>query len=83
MAVLNLRNVPETVHRNLRLRAAGNGRSMESEARAILDAACGAPACPDRPVDVQAWVGRLYGARRPRGVTDALIAERRREAARE
>ena len=83
MAVLNLRNVPESVHRNLRLRAAGHGRSMESEARAILGAACSTPTAAGAPADLQAWVGRLYGGRPPRTASTDLIAERRREAARE
>lgn len=83
MAVLNLRNVPESVHRNLRLRAAGHGRSMEKEAKAILDAACRSPAAAGPATDLQTWVGRLYGGRPPRTASADLIAERRREAARE
>jgi plasmid stability protein len=34
MAVLNIRNLPDAVHRELRKRAAGHGRSIEAEARA-------------------------------------------------
>jgi antitoxin FitA len=37
MAVLTVRNLPEEVHRALRLRAAQHGRSMEAEVRAILE----------------------------------------------
>ncbi|MDR1730853.1 MAG: Arc family DNA-binding protein [Synergistaceae bacterium] len=36
MPVLTVRNVPDEVHRALRMRAAVNGRSMEAEAREIL-----------------------------------------------
>ncbi|WP_341962912.1 Arc family DNA-binding protein [Pseudomonas sp. RC10] len=36
MAVLTVRNVPEEVHRALRMRAAEHGRSTEAEVRAIL-----------------------------------------------
>lgn len=36
MAVLTVRNVPEEVHRALRVRAAARGRSTEAEVRAIL-----------------------------------------------
>ena len=36
MAVLTVRNLPDEVHRALRLRAAQNGRSTESEVREIL-----------------------------------------------
>lgn len=36
MAVLAVRNVPEDVHRALRVRAAQHGRSAEAEVREIL-----------------------------------------------
>jgi antitoxin FitA len=39
MAVLTVRNVPDDVHRALRLRAAEHGRSTEAEVRAILESA--------------------------------------------
>lgn len=39
MAVLTVRNVPDEVHRALRVRAAEQGRSAEAEVRAILSAA--------------------------------------------
>ena len=39
MAAMTIRNLDDEVKRQLRLRAAGNGRSMEEEARAILRAA--------------------------------------------
>lgn len=38
MATLLIRNLDEDVKRRLRLRAAAHGRSMEAEARDILDA---------------------------------------------
>ena len=37
MATLNIRNLPETVRAKLRIRAAKADRSMEAEARAILE----------------------------------------------
>lgn len=83
MATLNIRNLPEDVHRRLRLRAAHAGRSMEAEARAILASACmdgdegGADAA-----DLQAFVDALYGPGKPEGVVDDLLEERRREAER-
>ena len=40
MAVLNIRKLPDEIHRRLRLRAAKAGRSMEAEARAILTEVC-------------------------------------------
>jgi len=39
MAVLTIRNVPDEVHRALRVRAAEHGRSAEAEVREILSAA--------------------------------------------
>ena len=39
MAVLTIRNVPDEVHRALRLRAAQQGRSTEAEVREILESA--------------------------------------------
>jgi len=37
MPVLTVRNLPEEVHRALRVRAAVHGRSTEAEVRAILE----------------------------------------------
>jgi plasmid stability protein len=37
MAVLTVRNIPEEVHRALKLRAAQHGRSTEAEIREILE----------------------------------------------
>ena len=39
MAMLTVRNLPDEVHRALRVRAAGHGRSTEAEVRAILEEA--------------------------------------------
>ena len=37
MAILTVRNVPDEVHRALRVRAALRGRSTEAEVRSILE----------------------------------------------
>ena len=37
MAVLTVRNVPDEIHRALRIRAARHGHSTEAEVRAILE----------------------------------------------
>ena len=37
MPVLTVRNLPDEVHRGLRVRAAHHGRSTEAEVRAILE----------------------------------------------
>lgn len=39
MAILTVRNVPDEVHRALRVRAAIHGRSTEAEVREILERA--------------------------------------------
>ncbi|USX16576.1 plasmid stabilization protein [Oxalobacteraceae bacterium OTU3CAMAD1] len=39
MAMLTVRNLPDDIHRALRLRAAQHGRSTEAEVREILSAA--------------------------------------------
>jgi len=38
MAMLTVRNLPDEVHRALRVRAARHGHSMEAEVREILEA---------------------------------------------
>ena len=84
MAVLNIRNLPDDVHARLRVRAAKAGRSMEAEARAILEAAVAGEAGDRHPLRyLRDEIDRLYGPSKPTGVVDELIAERRREAERE
>lgn len=39
MATLTVRNLPDEIHRGLRVRAAHRGRSTEAEVRAILEEA--------------------------------------------
>ena len=43
MAVVTVRNLPDAVHRALRVRAAHHGRSTEAEIRDILEAATRPP----------------------------------------
>ena len=80
MATLNIRNLPDTVHANLRLRAARAGRSMEAEAREILAQTCGSVPEKGALAALQGMVDSLYGAQKPPHVVDDLIAERRRES---
>lgn len=51
MAMLTVRNLPEEVHRALRVRATEHGRSTEAEVRAILEEAV-------KP-EGRAWLGSL------------------------
>ncbi|PMS38214.1 plasmid stability protein [Trinickia symbiotica] len=60
MAVLTVRNVPDEVHRALRLRAAQHGHSTEAEVRAILSSAV-KPEKRVRLGDALAALGRKAG----------------------
>jgi antitoxin FitA len=83
MANLNIRNVPESTRRRLRLRAARKGRSMEAEARTILaNAVRGETGKPFDPESLQKFITGLFKGETPR-LTDELIRERRREARQE
>jgi hypothetical protein len=81
MTVLSIRNLPDEVHKQLKIRAAKAGRSVEAEARVILTAVVNQDLSLLRPTDLQAWVDQLYGDNKPVNVVDSLIAERRQEAA--
>ena len=48
MASITVRNLDDDVKRRLRVRAAVNGRSMEQEAREILEAALAVEAAPTK-----------------------------------
>jgi plasmid stability protein len=60
MAMLTVRNLPDDVHRALRVRAAEHGRSTEAEVRAILAAAV-KPEARLRLGDALAALGREIG----------------------
>ena len=67
MAMLTVRNLPDEVHRALRLRAAHNGHSTEAEVREILANAV-KPEARLRMGDALAALGRNAG------LTDADLA---------
>ncbi len=60
MAILTVRNVPEEVHRALRVRAARHGRSTEAEVREILATAV-KPQQRVRVGEALADIGRKIG----------------------
>lgn len=60
MAILTVRNVPDDVHRALRIRAAQHGRSTEAEVREILAAAV-KPEKRVRVGEALAAIGRKIG----------------------
>jgi plasmid stability protein len=85
MATLTIRNLPDEVRAQLRVRAARNGRSVEAEARAVLSAAIGAKPSMSKEEyravieGIQAEMRQVVGP--GRSLVDELIAERRWEAA--
>ena len=60
MAILTIRNVPDEVHRALRVRAAAHGRSTEAEIRDILEN-CVKPEQRLRMGDALAAIGQRAG----------------------
>ncbi|HTD29618.1 MAG TPA: Arc family DNA-binding protein [Xanthomonadaceae bacterium] len=60
MASITVRNVPDEVHRALRVRAATHGRSTEAEIRDILESAV-KPSKRIRIGDALASIGRKHG----------------------
>lgn len=60
MAILTVRNLPDDVHRALRVRAAQHGRSTEAEVRAIL-ASVVKPQKRVRVGEALAAIGRKIG----------------------
>lgn len=57
MVMLTVRNLPDEVHRALRLRGARQGHSMEAEVREILELAVSTDGCV-KPGSLLAAVGR-------------------------
>jgi len=60
MGIMTVRNIPDAVHRALRVRAAQNGHSTEAEVRDILAAAV-MPKSRIRLGDALAELGREIG----------------------
>ena len=62
MASITIRNLDDEVKTRLRVRAAGNGRSMEEEARLILgDAVGGEPETRDLASIIRSYFGPTNG----------------------
>lgn len=74
MANLTVRNIPDEVHRALRLRAAQNGRSTEAEIRIILENSV----CPPERLRVGTALSKVG---RDAGLTnrDVEVLEQRRD----
>jgi plasmid stability protein len=71
MASITIRRLPETTKRKLRLRAARNGRSMQQEARELLEAGLAQPDPP--PIDLGEAIRRRFA---PFGGVDLKIPAR-------
>ena len=75
MAVMTVRNIPDEVHRALKVRAAENGRSTEAEVRVILAEAVRPPAAV-KIGDALAKIGRQVGLTDEEA--DLIVASRQR-----
>ena len=85
MATLTIRNLPDEVRDALRVRAAKAGRSMEAEARRLIQLMLSiAPetSVEERVQKIQAEVRDLFGGKLPSRGVDRFIAERRLAAER-
>ena len=71
MASITIRQLPEATKRKLRLRAAQNGRSMEQEAREILQSELAKN--PEPPKDIVTAIRRRFA---PLGGVDLKIPRR-------
>jgi len=76
MAVLTVRDVPDSVRDRLRLRAARAGTSMEEQVRQILLHASLAPETASGAAMLPVWVASLYAQNKPIGVVETLLKER-------
>lgn len=64
MATVNVRNLPDEVHRAIRIQAAQHGRSIEAEIRDILERAVR----PEGRVKLGSWLASI--TREAGGLTD-------------
>lgn len=83
MATLTIRNLPDAVRDKLRIRAAENGRSMEAEARLVLEGALenaedqlGEEEIAKRVAEIQQELRNYIPE--GRSLVDEFLAERRR-----
>ena len=86
MATLTVRNIDDAALARFRVRAAEHGRSMEAEARSLIEARDAPPetsgGTADRVHQARALFREAFAGRPPAGLVDELIADRRVAAAR-
>lgn len=84
MATLTIRNLSERAYTTLKARAVANQRSMEAEARLLLEKATVRivdPVKAEQAIEsLRDKIRAANGGVLPTGVVDELIAERRAEA---
>lgn len=84
MATLTIRNLSERAYTTLKARAVANQRSMEAEARLLLEKATVRSVDPvkaEQAIEsLRDKIRAANGGVLPTGVVDELIAERRAEA---
>jgi plasmid stability protein len=71
MASITIRRLPENTKRRLRMRAARNGRSMEQEARELLEAAL--TRLETKPENIGEAIRQIFG---PLGGVDLKLPPR-------
>ena len=85
MATLTIRNIPDEALARFRVQAAQQGRSMEAEARAMIEgraAEAARPAPLERLARAQALLREAFGGHVPDDLVDDYLADRRANAAR-
>ncbi len=76
---LIIRNIPAEIWETLDKKAKASGRTIEAEAKALLEDALSQPAIIELD-DLQTMVAQLYGNKPPRNEVEERITDRRREA---
>lgn len=86
MATLTIRNISDEALARFRVLAAEHGRSMEAEARALIERAGvvgeAKPSPAERVAKARARLREAFGGNPPSDLVDDLLAERRAAAAR-
>lgn len=85
MGTLTVRNIADEALSGFRVLAARRGRSMEAEARTLIEQAgrgiASGVSVQERVARAQAIAREAFGGELPTGVVDELVAERRKAAA--
>ena len=77
MPFLNIRNIPNSLHSALLIKAAKAGRTMEAEALHILEDACNESKKPILVKELQALVEILNEEQKPIHITNDVVIHQR------